>query len=252
MQSAPLNCSFGYAHCITHLKQTDVLDVTPACAREGTFFDGSVWIPIEELPHRVYELGPKSVPIHVIGGEAEAGVQWLQTSGRLAEMGIAGELTSSRPACRLWQPSSLLPTGQPGRALDIGCGSGRDAVHLASEGWHVTAMDVLPEALDMARSLECRYLENPSITFIEGDFRHATISEDFDLICMIRSYRPEFLPKAMKLLKPGGSVIIEAFARGRKQNVASEEELRHLLVGLEIHHLVVQGELIQAIAIRRH
>ena len=30
----------------------------------------------------------------------------------------------------------------PGRALDVGCGSGADAIWLASQGWQVMAVDI--------------------------------------------------------------------------------------------------------------
>jgi SAM-dependent methyltransferase len=40
---------------------------------------------------------------------------------------------------------------EPGRALDVGCGRGRDAVYLAQQGWQVTAVDVTEEALETAR-----------------------------------------------------------------------------------------------------
>lgn len=38
----------------------------------------------------------------------------------------------------------------PGRALDVGCGEGADAVWLAGRGWEVTALDVSQVALDRA------------------------------------------------------------------------------------------------------
>ena len=38
----------------------------------------------------------------------------------------------------------------PGRALDVGCGEGADAIHLAEQGWQVTALDVA--ATSMRRS----------------------------------------------------------------------------------------------------
>jgi SAM-dependent methyltransferase len=39
---------------------------------------------------------------------------------------------------------------EPGRALDVGCGEGADAVWLARRGWQVTALDVSRVALDRA------------------------------------------------------------------------------------------------------
>jgi SAM-dependent methyltransferase len=39
---------------------------------------------------------------------------------------------------------------RPGRALDIGCGLGSDAIWLAARGWDVTALDVSQVALDRA------------------------------------------------------------------------------------------------------
>jgi SAM-dependent methyltransferase len=38
-----------------------------------------------------------------------------------------------------------------GRALDLGCGSGMQAVQLAQRGWQVTGVDLVPKALDTAR-----------------------------------------------------------------------------------------------------
>jgi thioredoxin reductase/SAM-dependent methyltransferase len=41
---------------------------------------------------------------------------------------------------------------EPGRALDVGCGEGADAIWLAQKGWRVTAVDVSQVALDRARA----------------------------------------------------------------------------------------------------
>jgi SAM-dependent methyltransferase len=61
-------------------------------------------------------------------------------------------------ADRIWsgQPNGALvdevTAMRPGRALDVGCGEGADAVWLSSRGWDVTALDVSRVALDRARS----------------------------------------------------------------------------------------------------
>src|SRR6267154_361279 len=39
----------------------------------------------------------------------------------------------------------------PGRALDLACGSGRNALWLAAQGWSVTAVDGAPAAIEILR-----------------------------------------------------------------------------------------------------
>ncbi len=87
-------------------------------------------------------------------------------------MEIAGEVTevktTSREADewdaryterdRVWsgEPNGALVdemTGaRPGRALDVGCGEGADALWLARQGWAVTALDISQVALDRAKA----------------------------------------------------------------------------------------------------
>lgn len=60
----------------------------------------------------------------------------------------------------IWQrpkpPSDLVklvegPAALPaGRALDLGCGTGTDTIYLASHGWQVTGVDLVPRALAIA------------------------------------------------------------------------------------------------------
>jgi SAM-dependent methyltransferase len=39
----------------------------------------------------------------------------------------------------------------PGRAIDIGCGTGTNVRFLAESGWHVTGIDFVPRAISQAR-----------------------------------------------------------------------------------------------------
>ena len=112
--------------------------------------------PVERIADLVHALPPPGVPLEVAdgpgGGEAAA---WLNAHGRPARLVPAPETPQ---ATRLWEPSpglarwldSSLPRRGEGVALDLGCGTGRDAVFLALHGWRVTALDRLPDALDRA------------------------------------------------------------------------------------------------------
>ncbi|MDP4510051.1 class I SAM-dependent methyltransferase [Nonomuraea turcica] len=60
-------------------------------------------------------------------------------------------------------PSAL----RPRRALDLGCGTGTDTIYLATHGWEVTAIDMVPKALAAARRNATAAGVAPR--FIEGD-----------------------------------------------------------------------------------
>ena len=55
----------------------------------------------------------------------------------------------------------------PGRALDVACGEGRNAVWLAEQGWQATGVDFSDVALDKARGLaEARGVE---VEWVQAD-----------------------------------------------------------------------------------
>jgi SAM-dependent methyltransferase len=61
----------------------------------------------------------------------------------------------------------FVATHDPGRALDIGCGAGRNALFLAASGWDTIGVEILGSAVADARSTaEAREL---NVRFIQGD-----------------------------------------------------------------------------------
>ena len=73
-----------------------------------------------------------------------------------------------RDAEETWRPILDSESGlEPGLALDVGCGSGRDAVHLAKRGWRVTAVDFSEEALATARRRATE--QGAEVEWVQGD-----------------------------------------------------------------------------------
>lgn len=63
--------------------------------------------------------------------------------------GSSGRVWSGNPNPHLVATAAELT---PGAALDVGSGEGADAIWLASQGWHVTGIDISVVALDRAAS----------------------------------------------------------------------------------------------------
>jgi len=126
----------------------------------------------------------------------------------------------------------------PGRALDIACGSGRDAVYLALAGYAVDAIDVLPDALERARDLARR--SGVRVETIEQDLKASPVlpAERYDLVTVIRFLHRPLLPAVRQSVAPGGFVAYEAFHRRD-----AEEGRRSLKPG----HAVDDGELAAAL-----
>ena len=69
----------------------------------------------------------------------------------------------------------------PGRALDVGCGEGADALWLAARGWDVTALDVSGVALARARAAAAR--ADASVTWVHAGLREAGLPHGaYDLV----------------------------------------------------------------------
>jgi SAM-dependent methyltransferase len=72
----------------------------------------------------------------------------------------------------------------PGRAIDLGCGSGANALFLAEHGFEVVAVDFSPVAMAKARTAASSQ-PTLQITFVEGDLtnpRIPAVEGPFDLL----------------------------------------------------------------------
>lgn len=214
------------------LVQTDVLTIRPLPSK------AAVYIPAEELAERVYELPPRTQVLKIVGDALPDRPSISIGADEVAE-GRVGE------RYRLWHPNELLaelaPRLTPGRALDLGCGTGRDAVFLADLGWEVTAVDNLPEALDRGRNLQSRYApDGKPISFVNADLRDYEASEAYDLITFFFFFDRKLLQRIRERLVPGGLLAVEFFTEehrqkhGKPANALGKGELLSLIDGLEV------------------
>lgn len=100
-----------------------------------------------------------------------------------------------------------------GRVFVPGCGYGHDARVWADAGYTVTAIDIAPSAVRLARQ-EATGRGMPDIVFREADFLHGDPDEPFDwlfehtLYCAIDpSQRELYREAACRWLKPGGYLL---------------------------------------------
>lgn len=132
-----------------------------------------------------------------------------------------------------------------GTVLDLACGDGRNAIHLAESGFLVTAVDISNVALERLRHFSA--LRKVDLITREVDLDDVTsvlAIGTFDNI-VVNHFRPcEFLWKSLpQMLKPGGRFIICAFNMKQHQHDGTPEQLclevaayKTLHPGLELLH----------------
>jgi SAM-dependent methyltransferase len=104
-----------------------------------------------------------------------------------------------------------MPTG---RALDLGCGEGGDALWLAERGWHVTAVDISQTALDRAAAVARARNVLARIDFQRHDMPDTFPEGAFDLVSaqflhsMAELDRPRLLRKGAEAVSAGGTLLI--------------------------------------------
>ncbi|MCN9244810.1 class I SAM-dependent methyltransferase [Streptomyces sp. RY43-2] len=105
---------------------------------------------------------------------------------------------------------------QPGRALDLAAGEGRNALWLASRGWQVTAVDFSGAALDRGRRLAAAQPTEAAdrLTWVRADVRtYQPAAGAFDLVVVAYLHLPATqrrtaLRHAAQALAPGGVLLV--------------------------------------------
>ena len=108
----------------------------------------------------------------------------------------------------------FLKETQPGRALDLGCGTGTNAITMAQQGWEVGAVDVSKIAIIRAKR-KARFA-GVDVTFHRGDVTVLDRFEgQFDFVLDIGCYhalsiaqRTAYASNLDRLLKPDGTFLL--------------------------------------------
>jgi SAM-dependent methyltransferase len=145
--------------------------------------------------------------------EHEAGAERFGAAAQAAEWDARyserdGAMWSGRPNGRLVAEVTDL---SPGRALDVGCGEGADAIWLARRGWVVTAIDISDVAVQRAR--EAAEQAQAHVEWICGDALETTLpAHAFDLLSMQYPALPKAAGQAavrtlLDTVRPGGLLL---------------------------------------------
>lgn len=111
----------------------------------------------------------------------------------------------------------FLKTCSPGRAIDLGCGTGTNVLTLAGQGWQVTGVDFASAAIRQARKKARQANLSPS--FIIGDVSHLGDSlGSFDLALDIGCFhslgvtqKRDYFHQLENLLAPSGTWFLYTF-----------------------------------------
>ncbi len=120
----------------------------------------------------------------------------------------------------------------PGRALDLGCGTGTNAVTLASHGWKVTGVDFVPKAIRDARrkaakaglEIDFHVADVSDLSMLAGPYDYA-----LDIGCLFtlkEKNRINYARHLARLVRPKGMFMLYAWLprpwKGKTRGISPE------------------------------
>lgn len=154
-----------------------------------------------------HEHDPDREPTYAELREALTGEYWD------AKYEASERVWSGRPNLRLVEQTADLA---PGRALDVGCGEGADAIWLARQGWRVTAVDVSTVALDRTaqHAIEARVVNRLDVGWYDAMAARPRLrARRHDLVAVhfLHVPRPDFETVYRRIgeaVAPGGRLLV--------------------------------------------
>jgi 2-polyprenyl-3-methyl-5-hydroxy-6-metoxy-1,4-benzoquinol methylase len=121
----------------------------------------------------------------------------------------------------------------PGRALDLGCGTGTNAITLGQNGWQATGVDFVPKAIHTARrkakaaglSIDFHVADVTDLSFLTGSYDYI-----LDIGCLFtlkEEDRRAYADSIFRLLEPEGWYMLYAWMprtfKGRTTGISVED-----------------------------
>ncbi len=126
-----------------------------------------------------------------------------------------GYLWGKEPSAFLGETIRFLKTRKHKSVLDLGCGYGRDAIHLAKKGFKATGSDIAELGLELGKKwaeedgvdVTFRYMDAMGLNFPNESF-DAVISNRFLHLLLHSGEREKVVEEIHRVLKKGGVLSI--------------------------------------------
>lgn len=144
----------------------------------------------------------------------------------------------------------LLPLLPPGSALELACGTGRNAIFLAEQGWRVTALDGSRAALEKLRTFaEGRGVATTGfvqsgppnaqglIEILECDLEQGSLPvRSYNLIVCIQYLQRSLFSRLERMLRAGGMLLMETLTKAQLQFEGGPRNPAYLLESGELRN----------------
>ncbi|MGX5203155.1 methyltransferase domain-containing protein [Aliikangiella sp. IMCC44632] len=225
------------------LKPNPVIDLRSREAFAQGHYSDAANFPVESIISRLYQLPTKSSLLYLIGTEQDIneatralnqkgyaiGASLVWSVSLAAQLKAKHLLSLGEQSPRLWQPAPvierLVKSAQTNsanplsglRALDIGCGGGRDAVYLALHGCQVVAVDYQQAAISKVSELAKQHSVKVTAQVLDLEIENNALDQidgEFDIISVVRYLHRPLLSQIKRKLKPHGFVAYQTFSEG--------------------------------------
>jgi cyclopropane fatty-acyl-phospholipid synthase-like methyltransferase len=133
----------------------------------------------------------------------------------------------------------------PGRALDLGCGTGTNVITLAQKGWQAIGVDFVAKPIRIARN-KAQKTGIQATFYVDDVTKLNAINNQFDLILDMGCYhsltpagRRGYQRNIERLLSPGGTFLLYVFFKTNPESTGTG------LLEIDLEQFQTQLELIK-------